>query len=298
MDATHVPVLPLELLELLRPRPGARFVDGTLGGGGHARMLLEKIQPDGILLGIDRDPEAVERVSRNLSGHGSALRLRCADFAEVKSLLVEEKLVPVDGIVVDLGMSSLQLADPERGFAFSMEGPLDMRYDRSHGSSAADLLGQLSESEIADLIWRYGEERASRRLARRIVQQRRAAPLRTTSALARLAERVVPRRRRGRRAAHPATRMFQALRIAVNRELESLERFLEDAPTTLAPGGRLAIISFHSLEDRLVKTCFRNLENDGGHVRITRKVIKAGDREVEQNPRARSARLRVLERAA
>lgn len=298
MDATHVPVLPVELLELLRPRPGARLVDGTLGGGGHARMLLEQIKPDGILLGIDRDPEAVERVSHDLSSHGNALRLRCADFAEVKSLLVEEKLVPVDGIVVDLGMSSLQLADPARGFAFSVEGPLDMRYDRSRGSSAADLLERLSESEIADLIWRYGEERASRRLARRIVEHRREAPLRTTSDLARLAERVVPRRRRGRRAAHPATRMFQALRIAVNLELDSLERFLEDAPSTLAPGGRLAVISFHSLEDRLVKICFRDLEKNGGHVRVTRKVIKAGEREVEKNPRARSARLRVLERAA
>ncbi len=298
MDATHVPVLPVELLELLRPRPGARLVDGTLGGGGYARMLLEQIRPDGILLGIDRDPEAVERVSRDLSSHGLALRLRCADFADVESLLVEEKLAPVDGIVVDLGLSSLQLADAARGFAFSLEGPLDMRYDRSQGSTAADLLERLPESEIADLIWRYGEERASRRLARRIVEQRREAPLRTTSDLVRLAARCVPRRRRGRRAAHPATRVFQALRIAVNRELESLERFLEDAPSTLAPGGRLAVVAFHSLEDRLVKTCFRELEKTGGYVRVTRKVVKAGDREVEKNPRARSARLRVLERAA
>lgn len=271
-------------------------MDCTLGGGGHARLLLERIAPDGVLLGIDRDPEAVERVSRELSSYGQGLRPRCADFAELASVLKEEALAPVDGVVADLGLSSLQLADPQRGFAFSYEGPLDMRYDRNRGSTAAELLERLSEPEIADLLWRLGEERASRRLARRIVEHRRRSPLRTTLDLARLAEGVVPRRRRGRRAAHPATRTFQALRIAVNRELESLGRLLEDAPESLAPGGRFAVMSFHSLEDRLVKNRFRDLERAGGYRRVTRKAVKAGDSEVGRNPRARSARLRVLER--
>jgi 16S rRNA (cytosine1402-N4)-methyltransferase len=298
VDAEHVCVLPDELLQHLRPRPGARFVDGTLGGGGHARLLLERIVPGGILLGIDRDPEAVQRVSLELSSYGRMLRLRCADFADLKTAMSDEGLPPVDGIVVDLGLSSLQLADPTRGFSFLQEGPLDMRYDRSRGAPASELLERLSEKEIADLLWCYAEERASRRLARRIVERRRESPLRTTRDLAHLAEGVVPRRRRGRRAAHPATRAFQALRIAVNRELESLERFLADAPQELAPEGRLAVISFHSLEDRLVKNRFRDLERCGDFVRVTRKVVRAGAAEVEHNPRARSARLRVLERVA
>lgn len=294
----HVPVFPAEVVELLRPRPGARLVDATLGGGGHARLLLERLAPGGVLVGIDRDPETVERVKKDLAEHGEALRVRCADFADLDRVLDAEGLQSVDGILIDLGLSSPQIADPSRGFSFSLEGPLDMRYDRRGGRTAADLLASLREEQIADLLRRYGEEPAARRLARAIVERRRGQRLRTTRDLAELAERVVPRRRPGRRALHPATRLFQALRIAVNRELESLERALEAAPARLAPGGRLAIIAFHSLEDRAVKNRFRELARSGGFTLVTRKPLRPSPVEAERNPRARSARLRVLERAA
>lgn len=294
----HVPVFPAEVVELLRPRPGARLVDATLGGGGHARLLLERLAPGGVLVGIDRDPETVERVKKDLAEHGEALRVRCADFADLDRVLDAEGLQSVDGILIDLGLSSPQIADPSRGFSFSLEGPLDMRYDRRGGRTAADLLASLREEQIADLLRRYGEEPAARRLARAIVERRRGRRLRTTRDLAELAERVVPRRRPGRRALHPATRLFQALRIAVNRELESLERALEAAPARLAPGGRLAIIAFHSLEDRAVKNRFRELARSGGFTLVTRKPLRPSPVEAERNPRARSARLRVLERAA
>jgi 16S rRNA (cytosine1402-N4)-methyltransferase len=294
----HAPVLPSEVVDLLRPRPGAILVDGTLGGGGHARLLLEKILPGGVLLGIDRDPEAVERVRREMADFGEAFRARCADFADLEQVLHEEKIERVDGILIDLGLSSLQLADPGRGFSFALDGPLDMRMDRRTGPTAADLLARLSEADIADLLWRYGEERASRRLARRIVERRRERPLRSTAELAALAAGAVPRRRPGRRALHPATRLFQALRIAVNRELESLERALGAGPGLLAPGGRMAVISFHSLEDRAVKNRFRELAQAGGFARVTRKPVRASEAERMRNPRSRSARLRVLERTA
>jgi 16S rRNA (cytosine1402-N4)-methyltransferase len=289
-------VLAAEMLEALRPRPGARLVDGTLGGGGHARLLLERIVPDGVLLGLDRDPEVVERMSRELSQFGAAFRPRCADFADLDRALEEEGFAKVDGIMADLGLSSLQLADPARGFSFMLEGPLDMRFDPRCGSTAADLLARLPEPEIADLLWSYGGERASRRLARAIVARRKQAPLRTTTELAGLALRAAGRRRAGRRRLHPATRTFQALRIAVNGELDSLERFLDAAPLKLSPGGRLAVVSFHSLEDRRVKNRFRELEAGGSFRRLTRKPVRASAGEMASNPRARSARLRVLER--
>ncbi len=288
----------LEIVELLRPRRGARLLDGTLGGGGHARILLDRIQPGGILVGLDRDLEAVQRVRRELAGYGDALRAYCANFADLCRVLDQEGLENVDGMLFDLGLSSLQLGDPERGFSFSHEGPLDMRYDRRQGPTAAELLSRLSEAELADLLWRLAEERSSRRLARRIVERRRRSPLRTTVELAQLAEGLVPRRRRGRHAAHPATRLFQALRITVNRELDSLESLLECAPGRLAAGGRMAVICFHSLDDRLVKKRFRDLERDGGFQRITRRPLRPGAEECARNPRSRSARLRVLERVA
>jgi 16S rRNA (cytosine1402-N4)-methyltransferase len=294
----HVPVFPAEIVEFLRPRPGARFVDATLGGGGHARLLLERILPGGILVGLDRDPEVVERLRTEMSGYGDAFRPRCSDFAELAAALDEAGIERADGILLDLGLSSLQLADPRRGFSFADEGPLDMRFDRRSGPTAADLLAILSERELAELIFRYGEERASRRLARRIVERRRQSPLRTTTELAELALGAVPRRQPGRRALHPATRLFQALRIAVNGEMESLERALAAGPARLAPGGRMAIIAFHSLEDRAVKLRFRELARSGGYRLLTRKPVRPGEAEVGRNPRARSARLRVLERAA
>jgi 16S rRNA (cytosine1402-N4)-methyltransferase len=294
----HVPVFPAEIVELLRPRPGGRFVDATLGGGGHARLLLERIQPGGILVGLDRDPGVVERLRTEMSGYGDSFRPRCRDFAELEATLDEAGIDRADGILLDLGLSSLQLADPQRGFSFAEEGPLDMRFDRRSGPTAADLLAALSERELADLIYRYGGERASRRLARRIVERRRQAPLRTTTELAELALGAVPRRHPGRRALHPATRLFQALRIAVNGEVESLERALAAGPPCLAPGGRMAIIAFHSLEDRAVKLRFRELARAGGHRLVTRKPLRPGEAEVARNPRSRSARLRVLERAA
>jgi 16S rRNA (cytosine1402-N4)-methyltransferase len=294
----HVPVFPAEIVELLRPRPGGRFLDATLGGGGHARLLLERILPGGILVGLDRDPEVVERLRTEMSAYADSFRLRCSDFAELGAALDEAGIDRVDGILLDLGLSSLQLADPQRGFSFTAAGPLDMRFDRRSGPTAAELLAALSERELAELIYRYGEERASRRLARRIAERRRQAPLRTTTELAELAAGAVPRRRPGRRAIHPATRLFQALRIAVNDEMGSLERALAAGPPRLAPGGRMAVIAFHSLEDRAVKLRFRELARAGRYRLVTRRPLRPGEAEVVRNPRSRSARLRVLERTA
>ncbi len=294
----HVSVLAREVLELLRPRPGGRFLDATLGGGGHARLILERILPGGILVGLDRDPEAVERLKGSMSEFGSSFRPRCGDFADLEQALDAEGVGSVDGILLDLGFSSLQLADPGRGFSFAGEGPLDMRFDRRGGRTAASLLASLGERELADLIYRYGEERFSRRLARRIAERRREMPLRTTAELAALAAAAVPRRRPGRRALHPATRLFQALRIAVNDEMGSLERALACGPGRLAPAGRMAVIAFHSLEDRAVKIRFRELARSGEFTLVTRKPLRPSPEEEARNPRSRSARLRVVERAA
>jgi 16S rRNA (cytosine1402-N4)-methyltransferase len=286
----HRPVLLAETMELLQVRPGGLYVDGTLGLAGHAREILRRSEPDGRLLGVDHDAEALALAREALSSAGARARLAHADYREIPALLAGRS---ADGILLDLGVSSLQLDRAERGFSFQAEGPLDMRMDQSQGETAGDLVNRLPEHELADVIYRYGEERHSRRIARAIVAARRRAPLRTTTALAAVVRSAAPR---GRASLHPATRTFQALRIRVNRELEGLGAALEALARCLAPGGRLVVIAFHSLEDREVKQTFRSLGRGEFRV-LTRKPMRPGEAEVRENPRARSARLRALLRA-
>lgn len=285
----HVPVLLEAVLEWLRPRPGGVYVDATVGTGGHAERILEACGPTGRLVGIDRDPEALDVAHRRLRRFAGRVQLVRGDFADLKALLVRTGVPQVDGVLFDLGVSGLQLAHPERGFSFQLEGPLDMRMDPQQQLTAADLVNRLSERELASLLRRYGEEPFAGRIARSIVRRR---PLRTTSDLVAAVEAAVPPGRRPRRI-HVATRTFQALRIATNRELECLESALAQVPEVLRPGGRVVVISFHSLEDRLVKRAFRS---DPRLVPLVRKPVRPGPEEVRRNPRARSARLRAAER--
>ena len=284
----HVPVLLEEVLRWLEPRPGQVVVDGTVGGAGHAVELARRVAPSGQLVALDRDPQAVRLATNRLAELPA--RVIQASYAELPEVLRQLGLSGVDAVLLDLGLSSDQLADPQRGFSFQSAGELDLRYDPASGEPAWRLLEHLSERKLADLIYRYGEERHSRRIARAIVQRRSRAPLRTAAELAELVAAAVPR---SRQRIHPATRTFQALRIAVNRELEHLEQALRVLPECLRPGGRLAIISFHSLEDRLVKHAFRD---DARLEVLTRRVVRPGPEEVARNPRARSARLRVAQR--
>jgi len=289
-DASHVPVLVRETLELLAVRQGGLWVDGTVGTGGHAEELLRASAPDGRLLGLDKDRETLERARERLAPFSGRVRLEQSDFREIEERLGGE---PADGILLDLGISSVQLDSPERGFSFQVEGPLDMRMDRSGRETAADLVNRMRERDLADLIHEYGEEPASRRIARAIVRARDEEPIRTTTRLAEIVRRAAPRSRRP--GLHPATRTFQALRIRVNRELDALAPALERAASCLRPGGRLAVIAFHSLEDRAAKEAFRSLAARGFRI-LTRKPVRPGENEVGQNPRARSARLRAVAR--
>jgi 16S rRNA (cytosine1402-N4)-methyltransferase len=284
-----VPVLAADVNEWLRPQPGQTIVDGTLGGGGHARLLAQAVGRDGLLIGLDRDPHAVEAAARALAD--LPVRAVHANYADLPEVLDDLGIMVVDAIVLDLGLSSDQLADEERGFSFHAAGPLDLRFDRSRGEPAWKLLERLSAEHLADLIYQYGEERYSRRIARTVVDARSAGPVRTAEQLAKLVRAVVPRGKGER--TDPATRTFQALRIAVNDELKWLEVALRRLPERLRPGGRLAVISFHSLEDRLVKQAFR----DNSRLKVlTRRPVLPTEREVMENPRARSAKLRVAER--
>ncbi len=300
----HIPVLVQEVLEGLAVLPGGTYLDATVGGGGHAAAILQASAPDGRLLGLDRDPEAVDRAARRLSAFGERARVVHASHTELLAVLQREGFSAVDGVLLDLGFSSWQIQDPRRGFAFSLEGPLDMRFDPGSEVTAADLVNHLAEDDLADLIFRYGEESRSRAIARAIVSAR---PIGTTTDLAAVVSRAVG----GRRGAlHPATRTFQALRIAVNRELASLEETLPQAVRALHPGGRLAVIAFHSLEDRIVKHFLRRETRDCtcppvypvcrcDHKQtlriVTPRPVVPADAEVEANPRSRSAKLRVAE---
>jgi len=286
----HEPVLLEEALELLAVKPGGIYVDGTVGLGGHAAEILGRSAPDGRLTGADRDAEALVRAGEALASFGDRVRLLHADYRGLPALLGDER---PHGILLDLGVSSLQLDSPDRGFSFRTEGPLDMRMDRSRGETAAQVVNRMPEKPLADLIHRWGEDRAARRIARAIVEARRRGRIETTGALAEVVRRAAGRG--GRRGFDPATRTFQALRIHVNRELEGLAPALEALARTLAPGGRLAVIAFHSLEDREVKHTFRAL-GAGGFRLLTRKPVRPGARELARNPRARSARLRAIER--
>jgi 16S rRNA (cytosine1402-N4)-methyltransferase len=272
------------------------YCDGTVGGGGHAEALLAASAPDGALLGVDRDGEALAVAAERLRPFGARARLVQGDYRDLAALARAAGLGPFAGILVDLGVSSLQLGDPARGFSFGREGPLDMRLDRAGcGPTAGDLLRRLPWHALEAILREYGEERWARRIARALVAARARAPITTTTELADLVARAIPRRAWPPRI-HPATRTFQALRIAVNSELEGLEGALEGAAALLAPGGRLAVISFHSLEDRAVKTAFRRLATAQEFALLTRRPVTPAAGEVAANPRARSAKLRVLQR--
>lgn len=287
----HVPVLPREIMEWLDPQPGQVIVDGTLGGGGHSRLLADRLQGEGQVIAIDRDPEAVERAEDELAD--LPVTPTYGSYSDLREILTEQGVDAVDGILLDLGLSSDQLADKERGFSFMSDGPLDLRFDQTSGEPAWRLVNRLSAEHLANIIYQYGEERYSRRIARRIVERRRQQQIRTAAELADIVRGCVPRDRREK--LDRATRTFQALRIAVNDELAVVERALSRFPDCLKPGGRAAVISFHSLEDRLVKTAFRE---DQRYVILTKKPIRPNESEIQINPRSRSARLRVAERAA
>jgi len=305
----HLPVLLRESIELLRCRPGAIFIDATLGLGGHARAILERIQPGGILIGIDRDEDSLEKARMNLEPFKGSVRLFRDNFKNLPLILNNLALKEIDGILVDLGVSSYQLLSPERGFSFQSDDVLDMRMDRTQRLTAADLVNSLPEDQLADTIYRYGEERLSRRVAAAIVRARDEKPITRCSQLSAIVARAL--HVRAFPAIHPATKTFQALRIAVNQELEGLGEFTAEAVSFLRPGGRFAVISFHSLEDRIVKRSFRSLSGQcvcerppdlctcsrqARAVLLTPRAVKASDEELETNPRARSARLRAVEK--
>lgn len=283
----HVPVLPAEVLHWLDPQPGQTVVDCTAGAGGHSRLIAER---GATVLALDQDAGMIELARSRTAG--LPVTFVHAAFDAIREVLRDRGIGAVDGVLADLGICSDQLDDAGRGFSFTRDGPLDMRLDATFGESAADLLRRLPERDLADLIYEFGEERFSRRIARRIVEARTTAPLETTTQLAELVRRAVPRPK-GRGGIDPATRTFQALRIAVNDELGALDRLLARLPTVLKPGGRAVLISFHSLEDRRVKHAFRDAAT---WQVLTKKVVTAGDDEVNANPRARSAKLRAARR--
>jgi 16S rRNA (cytosine1402-N4)-methyltransferase len=288
----HVPVLLEEVTAGLNPQPGGVFVDGTLGGGGHAAAIAQRVAPGGHVLALDRDPAALAAAQANLA----ALPIETfhANFCELPEVLAEKNIAAVDGILLDLGLSSDQLADAARGFSFDSEGPLDLRFDPLSGEPATRLVNRLSAEHLADLIFHYGEERFSRRIAKAIVEKRHHHPIETSAQLADIVRHAIPFAARQQRI-DPATRTFQALRIAANQELKSLEVALRRLPDCLKPGGRFAVISFHSLEDRRVKEAFR----DDPRLRsLERKPIIPHEAEIARNPRSRSAKLRIAERVS
>ncbi len=314
MHEGHLPVLVEEVIQMLAPAPGSLHIDATLGGGGHTERILEAANPDGRLLGLDADPAAVARVEARLRPRfGDRLVLRQANFRELERVARDAGFGAVDGCLFDLGLSSFQLADRERGFGFRAGGPLDMRFDPSRGVPASELLATLDAAELTALFRRYGEEPKAGRIARAIVDARRVAPIASAEELAALVERVLPPNPRLPRRTHPATRVFQALRIAVNEELDALEAGLHAALDLLRPGGRLVVLSYHSLEDRIVKRFFQAERRGcvcppevpicvcGRNPRlrlVNRRSLTPNSAEIVANPRARSARLRAAERLA
>jgi 16S rRNA (cytosine1402-N4)-methyltransferase len=290
---THVPVMTAEVLQHLRPGGGGLFVDCTVGLGGHARALLEAGATR--ILGLDRDLDALARARETLAPWSHRVELVHADYRSLDDVLDRQQIARVDGTLADLGVSSMQFEAPGRGFSFQRDEPLDMRMDRSRGETAADLVAQATERELADAIFAYGEERFSRRIARAIVEARQDVPVDTTLRLASIVRRAIPRR--GFMRIDPATRTFQALRIWVNHELEGLDRFIETAAARLRTGARLVVIAFHSLEDRIVKHTLRALERREPLIRVlTKRPLVPTDDEETKNPRARSAKLRAAER--
>jgi len=292
MESIHKPVLLNEVVRLLAVSPGGLYVDGNLGLGGHAAAILDKIGPRGRVIGFDWDRQALEIAAKRLAAYGDRVWFVNRNFVELEEVLQELGIEAIDGLLLDLGVSSLQLDTEGRGFSFLRNEPLDMRMDVRSPQTAADIVNTLPEGELADLFYYYGEERQARRIARRVVEARRLSPITTTGRLAALVEEAVPRRFHPKKI-HVATRVFQALRIMVNRELENLETILEKGPARLKPGGRMAVISFHSLEDRLVKQA---IAQNPLLVPLTKRPVVPSGEEVSRNPRSRSARLRVAER--
>ncbi len=310
MQYRHVPVMVNEVIDYLNCSPGKTYVDGTLGGGGHAKAILEAIGPDGFLVGIDRDPDAIAHTGKSLHSFKPNVQIFHEDFTHLPEILSQLHITHVDGILLDLGLSLHQLEGSGRGFSFMRDEPLDMRMNPDQGQTAGALVNRLSQKDLADLIARYGEEHRACRIAKRIVDSRRQQAIGSSLQLAEIVKKAVPARyRRGR--IHPATRTFQALRIAVNQELAALEEFLDEAVNLLNPGGRLCILSFHSLEDRIVKERFKALAKGctcppqfpkcvcgkAPQVSIlTKRPVRPGPQEVRTNPKARSAKLRAAER--
>ncbi len=305
----HRPVLYQEIISALQPKSGGRYIDCTLGAGGHSRGILEASSPDGELLAFDLDMNAIEISSKTLAPFGARAHLRQESYLNLHSAMQEIGWDLVDGIVIDYGVSSMQLDQAERGFSFRMDGPLDMRFDTSKGISAAEFLNQVEETHLADILWKFGEETRSRKIAAAIIFNR---PITTTQQLAKVIQDAVGKgEKRGRKFIHPATKSFQAIRIAINHELDAVEGVLPLAMEALKPGGILAVISFHSLEDRIVKNFFRTESRDClcppeqpictcDHKailkRISTKPISATNAETEENPRSRSAKLRIAKR--
>lgn len=311
MPYHHVPAMLAEVVELLEPAPGDLFVDGTLGGAGHAGAILEKITPGGILIGVDQDPEALLNAKTVLAPYDGSYRLFHDNFSNLPAILSQLAIPAVDGILLDLGIACHHLTTSGRGFSFQQDEPLDMRMNPATGNTAADLVNSADEKTLTRLFREYGEERFARAVARRIVAERHSARIDSSAQLARIVVAAIPRKHAAAQKIHPATRVFMALRIAVNRELEALETFLAAAAGLLAPGGRLCILAFHSLEDRIVKHRFRELAQPCvcppdlprcvcGRTPVarvvTRRVRRPGEAEIAQNPMARSTRLRVLEK--
>ncbi|HLF17317.1 MAG TPA: 16S rRNA (cytosine(1402)-N(4))-methyltransferase RsmH [Candidatus Omnitrophota bacterium] len=295
MPKEHVPVMVEEVVQYLQPQVNGTYVDATLGLGGHAEAILQRIGIRGRLVGIDRDEHSLLMARRNLTGYEHQCQFVHESFRNIDKVLKEQHLDKVNGILLDLGISSFQLEDESRGFSFQKEGPLDMRMNQQSRITAYDLINSLSEHEIAKILREYGEERWHLRIARNIVRQRALSPIRTTDDLKQIVVKSMPPHQRHQKI-HPATRTFQAFRIAVNRELEEVETAIDKCMEHLAPGGRLVVISFHSLEDRIVKQKFRLFARMGLARMLTKKPLRPQEEEIEQNSRARSARLRAVER--
>jgi 16S rRNA (cytosine1402-N4)-methyltransferase len=295
MGSQHIPVLVEEVMNLLRCEAHKTYVDATVGGGGHTLEILKRTSPDGIVIGIDWDEEAVAEAKGTLVPFGDRIKILRENFVRLPDLLEALNISEVDGILLDLGLSSLQLEKKARGFSLKGEGPLDMRMDQRIDRTAADLLNSLSFQELESTLREFGEERWAKRIAKAILQEREEKPIGTTQELRQIVHRAIPGRFHSRKI-DPATRTFQAFRIRVNEELENLRRVLETGWTFLKRGGRICVISFHSLEDRMVKETFRRLDRDGVMRGITKKPITPSEEEKQRNPRSRSAKLRCAER--
>lgn len=293
----HIPVMPQEVLEYLQPRENGVIVDCTMGLGGHARAILQEIGPQGRLIGIDRDAQSLKTARERLLPYLDQCHFVQGDFCDLDRVLGGLEIREVDGILFDLGISSFQLDDPRRGFSFQTDGPLDMRMDQNNPVSAFDVVNSFSEEEIAAILRDYGEERWHNRIARQIVRQRAVRPIATTQDLREIVLQAVPHRR-GHERIHPATRTFQAIRIAVNRELESLQVALDKSLEFLKPQARIAVIAFHSLEDRIVKQKFREWAKTGRVELVVKKPLRPGEEECQENSRARIARLRIARRVS